>query len=401
MASTKVDNPYNIDSIENDYISSSDIIEIVPGFIFNTYNPYGKWKDDLDIRQQTLVYSEPNGVNFDLNKANIDFYNTPGDHSFSIGLPPTDFTKLFYNPEKYTDLNNVKKSSFTLQFLPSFNINPPSELSISYPNIDDITINITEDTDLDLYPSSRKISSNTTNKMYIIDDKIYIPHIDSYFYNLDYTAEGQYLKFPNGSILTNEQINCFLKRTVVTDSKGRSWNNDVIYNIPLLDVSDFPGYEFYKNQLGIYLILHFPSSINQNETTYGLPLYLDNIDNIAIAPELNEEKYIDDHYGKLLDNNYGYFVKDLVIKIPTSATRFYIYSDLDQQCQTGIENLGDQKYLIIGTNYDSLITSTLAPDFSALTIKGMYEKISNTNISNIPLIHEGNSNTIRYYIKFE
>ena len=381
MANTKVNNPYNIDSIKNDYISSSDIIEIVPGFIFNTYNPYGKWKNDLDIRQQTLVYSETNGVNFDLNKANIEFYYTPGDHSFSIGLPPTDFTKLFYNPEKYTDLNNVKKSSFTLQFLPSFNINPPSELSISYPNIDDITINITEDTDLNLYPSSRKISSNTTNKMYIIDDKIYIPYIDSYFYNLDYTAEGQYLRFPNGSILTNEQINCFLERTVVTDSKGRSWNNDVIYNIPLLDVSDFPGYEFYKNQLGIYLILYCPSNINQNEVTYGLPLYLDNIDNIAIAPKLNEEYSYDIiSHAKVFISN-GYINKDIVLKIPVGATKLIISDENCEPINITINN--NEKYIILSTDYNEIanLDKGIIREPGSVTIYGLINKLANNEFS--------------------
>lgn len=242
-------------------------------------------------------------------------------------------------------------------------------------------INIEEDTSLDTYPASSKICSNINNKMYIIDDKIYIPHIDSYFYNLDYTAEGKYLKFSNGSILTNEQINCFLKRTAVTDSKGKSWNNDVIYNIPLLDISDFPGYEFYKNQLGIYLILHFPSSISQNEITYGLPLYLDNIDNITIAPELNEEYSYDiTPHIKILTSN-GYINKDIVLKIPVGATKLIISDKACGPINITINN--NEKCIILSTDYNEIADLANGPvrEPGAVTIYGLINKLANNEFS--------------------
>ena len=58
MANTKVNNPYNIDNIKNDYKSEVNIEKITPNFIFTTYNTYDIYKNDLGLLQQSINYSE-------------------------------------------------------------------------------------------------------------------------------------------------------------------------------------------------------------------------------------------------------------------------------------------------------------------------------------------------------
>ena len=244
-----------------------------PEFVFSNYTNYGLWKNDFNILQHTLVYSEPHGVELDIPQ-DIESASLIASFLSTEIFPITDidnsFVKLFYNPENYTSREEIKKSSWALQFINN-KLYPPQTLFLNIKN-KAYQVNIEEQT---LIEASRQVSTSRNCRMHVVDDQIYIDVIDAYFRNIDVTASEFILKFTDNIQMNGDLIKESSTITQETDSEGRVWNHVIINkNLPVLNVSDFPGYEFYKNELGIYAIFYIPS-INEGQwVTLGIPLYL-------------------------------------------------------------------------------------------------------------------------------
>ena len=266
-----VSNPYE-EFIELPKTIIGEVEYSNPEFVFNTYNPYGLWKNDFDITQQSIIYSELHGVELDVPQdiKGASLISPPSIEISPIKDINNSFVKLFYNPEKYTSREEVKKSSWALQFINN-KLYPPQTLFLNIKN-KNYQISIEEQTSLD---AARQVSTSRNCRMHVVDDQIYIDVIDAYFHNIDVTSSEFILKFTDTIQMTGDLIKESSTITQETDSEGRVWNHVIINkNLPVLNVNDFPGYEFYKNELGIYAIFYIPS-INEGQwATLGIPLYL-------------------------------------------------------------------------------------------------------------------------------